>query len=79
MRGGLHFMHVIDIGIFQGYVPINHHWCNDDPNVYYDASDSVQVIKTAQKVKRSYFVRHHLLQQMRWFGGKIKTSRSMLN
>ena len=31
MRGGLHIMQVIDMGVFQGYVPINHHWVNDVP------------------------------------------------
>ena len=39
--GGLPSLHVIDEGIFRGYIPINHHWVNDDPNVYYDISNSV--------------------------------------
>lgn len=77
MRGGLHFMHVIDMGVFQGYVPINHHWCNDDPNAYYDASDSVRVTKTVQKVKRSYFSNFDLTgyQVVR---GQFLTARSEL-
>ena len=41
VRGGLPSMHVIDEGIFRGFIPINHHWVNDDPNVYYDISNSV--------------------------------------
>ncbi len=42
VRGTLPRMHVIDEGIFRGFIPINHHWVNDDPNVYYDVSNSVQ-------------------------------------
>ena len=37
---------VVNDGIFKGYVPINHHWVNDDPNIYYDISNSI-----AKKVK----------------------------
>lgn len=43
MRGGMHIMQVIDDGVFQGYVPINHHWANDDPKAYYNASDSIEM------------------------------------
>lgn len=42
VRGTLPRMHVIDEGIFRGFIPINHHWVNDDPSVYYDASNSIQ-------------------------------------
>ena len=42
VRGTLPRMQVIDEGIFRGFIPINHHWVNDDPNVYYDISNSVQ-------------------------------------
>ena len=42
VRGTLPSMHVIDEGIFRGFIPINHHWVNDDPSVYYDISNSVQ-------------------------------------
>ena len=42
MRGGYNVMHVIENGVFQGYVPINHHWVNDDPNEYYAASSKAQ-------------------------------------
>ena len=55
MRGGLHIMQVIDMGVFQGYVPINHHWINDDPNAYFEASDSVRQNKTTQRIRRSDF------------------------
>ena len=53
MRGGLHTMHVIESGIFQGYVPINHHWVNEDPEKYFQASESVQEERGDLRVKRS--------------------------
>lgn len=49
VRGTLPSLQVIDEGIFRGYIPINHHWVNDDPNVYYDISNSVA---NAVKLKR---------------------------
>ncbi|MCM1545504.1 MAG: recombinase family protein [Clostridiales bacterium] len=55
MRGGLHIMQVIDDGVFQGYVPINHRWANDDPNEYYNASESVEERKNDRKIRRSAF------------------------
>ena len=51
----LHIMQVIDMGVFQGYVPINHHWTNDDPNAYFEASNSARKPTTVQRVRRSYF------------------------
>ncbi len=42
MRGPLPSMHIIDEGIFRGFIPINHHWVNDDPSIYYDLSNSVK-------------------------------------
>lgn len=55
MRGGYNVMHVIENGVFQGYVPINHHWVNDDPNEYYAASSTVQKPKGEQRIRRSTF------------------------
>ncbi len=55
MRGGLHYMQVISMGVFQGYVPINYRWANDDPTDYYNASNSVNKPATAQTIKRSQF------------------------
>lgn len=77
MRGGLHIMQVIDMGVFQGYVPINHHWVNDDPNAYYEASDSVRKARQAQKIRRSYFSAFDLTgyQVVR---GQFLTSRTEL-
>lgn len=54
-RGGLPAVHVIDNGIFRGYVPVNHHWINDDPYVYYAASNSVERPRQSRRLRRSYF------------------------
>jgi len=55
VRGGLPIMQVIDDGIFRGFVPINHHWINDDPSSYYDASNSVETKESIQRIRKSYF------------------------
>lgn len=47
--------HVIDNGIFTGYVPINHKWKNKNPNVYYEASNSLQTRQQEQDVEKSSF------------------------
>lgn len=78
MRGGLHVMQVIDDGVFQGYVPINHHWANDDPTAYYNASDSVEDRKTVgRRIRRSAFSAFDLsgYQVVR---GQFLTARSEL-
>ena len=54
-RGGLPLMHVIDSGIFQGYIPINHHWINDDPIQLYEASNSVSKRTSFKRIRKSYF------------------------
>ncbi|NLC14144.1 MAG: recombinase family protein, partial [Chloroflexi bacterium] len=48
-------MHIIDDGVFRGFIPINHHWPNDDPNTYYDASNSIETKTRSRKIRRSYF------------------------
>lgn len=53
VRGGLPTMHVIDDGIFRGYIPVNHHWINDDPTMYYQASNAVRSRGEIRKVRRS--------------------------
>jgi len=75
--GGLHIMRVIDMGVFQGYVPINHRWLNDSPDAYYEASDSVRRSTTTQKMRRSQFSAFDLTgyQVVR---GQFLTSRSEL-
>lgn len=50
--GALPSFHVIDEGIFRGYIPINHHWVNDDPNVYYDISNSVTKILRLKSINK---------------------------
>ncbi len=39
--GALPTLRVIDDGVFRGYIPVNHHWINDDPSTYYEASNSI--------------------------------------
>lgn len=55
MRGGYPLMHVIDDGIFRGFIPINHHWVNDDPNTYFDASNAVDQDSYPRRVRRNAF------------------------
>lgn len=55
VKGGIPTMHVIGTGIFQGFVPINHHWINDDPNSYYDASETVEQENVIRRVRRAAF------------------------
>lgn len=53
-RGGLPSMRVIDDGVFRGYIPINHHWLNEDPNSYFEASNSI-VPKNSKKIRKRLF------------------------
>ena len=56
MRGGVPVMHVIDEGVFRGYVPINHHWTNNDSNKYYNASNNIgNGSGLPQKIKKDVF------------------------
>ena len=55
LRGTLPSLHVIDKGIFKGYIPINHHWVNDDPDIYYDISNSVSGKLSIKKLEKSRF------------------------
>jgi len=48
-------MHVIDEGIFRGFIPINHHWVNDDPGTYYDISNSVRQTSYPRRISKSSF------------------------
>ena len=55
-RGGVPLMQVVDNGALCGYVPINHHWVNADPESYYTASNSVAVYKQSNgKVRKRAF------------------------
>ena len=55
IRGTLPSLHVIDEGIFRGFIPINHHWVNDDPNVYYDISNSVSQTAHLRQIDKRKF------------------------
>ena len=83
VRGMLPAMQVIDEGIFKGFIPINHHWVNDDPNVYYDISNSINsVVKVRRIDKRSlsafnlsgYQVVRSQFMQVRYEGPSITIS-----
>jgi len=53
LRGGLPTVQVIDDGVFRGYVPINHHWVNSDPNTYFDASNSIGPKQGSLRIRKS--------------------------
>ncbi|GHU80180.1 resolvase [Clostridia bacterium] len=56
MRGSVPVMHVIDEGVFRGYVPINHHWVNSDANAYYSASSHAgKEAGLPQRIKKDVF------------------------
>jgi site-specific DNA recombinase len=52
LYGGFPQIRVISEGIFNGYVPVNHHWVNDDPAVYYDASNSVGSVLKVKRIEK---------------------------
>ncbi|MCF0238174.1 MAG: recombinase family protein, partial [Sphaerochaetaceae bacterium] len=47
--------HVIDSGIFSGFVPVNPRWINSNPNVYFEASNSADHFNAGRKIEKSYF------------------------
>ncbi len=53
VQGTLPALHVIDEGIFHGFIPINHHWINDDPNIYYDISNSIGTNSRVRQISKS--------------------------
>lgn len=53
-------LHVISEGIFTGYVPVNHHWINDNPNVYFEASNSTEPNARTFPVKKSDLCKFNL-------------------
>ncbi len=55
LRGGLPVLHVIDDGIFRGFVPVDHHWINDDPNIYFEASNSAGTERRRFRFRCSQF------------------------
>ena len=88
VRGGLPMMHVIDEGIFKGFIPINHHWVNDDPSTYYDISNSVKQPVRIKHIDKRYFSAFDLdgyqvvrgqFMQVRYEGPSITISRERIS
>lgn len=52
--GSFPTIQVIDDGVFRGYIPINHHWINDDPTSYFEASKTV-LQGGVRKIQKSNF------------------------
>jgi hypothetical protein len=52
--------HVIEAGIFCGYVPVNHKWINNNPNVYFEASNSVAQQTKNQQISKECFCKFNL-------------------
>ena len=50
---GLPSLQVINEGIFRGFVPINHHWVNEDPSIYYDVSNAADTARIRRVDKRA--------------------------
>ena len=42
-------------GIFRGFIPVNHHWINDDPYSYYSATSRLSDNHKARKIRQSQF------------------------
>lgn len=88
IRGGLPVMQVIDEGIFRGFIPINHHWVNDDPGTYYDISNSIhQTNSRADKIEKAsisafnlegYQVVRGQFLQIRYEGPTLNISRERI-
>ena len=83
VKGGLPLLHVIDEGIFQGFIPINHHWVNDDPDIYYDISNSISRTNKVRSFKKRAFSAFNLdgyqvvrnqFTQVRYEGPSISVS-----
>jgi DNA invertase Pin-like site-specific DNA recombinase len=52
--------HVIDTGVFCGYVPVNHKWMNGNPDVYFEASSSVDQQAKSQRIRKDRLCRFNL-------------------
>ena len=85
--GALPSLQVINEGIFRGFIPINHHWVNDDPNIYYDISNSVSSDVGRKISKRSisafdfegYQVVRSQFTQIRYEGPSLTISGQQLS
>lgn len=56
-KGGVPIVQVVGMGVFSGYIPINHHWISEDPEIYYQVSNSVPIYKKMENVQKNYFSR----------------------
>lgn len=77
-RGGVPIMQVINNGALCGYVPINHHWVNADPDSYYKASNSVSVYKQSKGRMRKRDFSCFDLSGYQVVRGQFLTARSEL-
>lgn len=87
IRGGLPVMHVIDEGIFKGFIPINHHWVNDDPGTYYDICNSVKQPAKLRRIDKRRFSSFNLdgyqvvrgqFMQIRYEGPSISITKERI-
>lgn len=53
MKGGIPVMHIIDNGIFKGFIPVNHHWVNDDPNTYFETCKNVNDSLNVRRIRKN--------------------------
>ena len=83
LHGSLPLLHVIDEGIFRGFIPINHHWINNDPKVYYDIANSIDQHVRVRKIDKrelsafnleGYQVVRNQFTQVRYEGPSITIS-----
>ncbi len=88
LRGALPSLQVIDDGIFCGFVPINHHWVNDEPGPYFDCSNSIRKRQKEVRIPKSRFSAFDLtgyqvvrsqFTQVRYDGPAITISRSRIS
>ncbi len=88
VHGALPSLHVITGGVFHGFVPINHHWVNDDPGPYYDSSNSAGGKEKKLRVAKSAFSAFDLagyqvvrsqFTQARYEGPAVTVSRERIS
>lgn len=87
IQGSLPSIQVIDDGIFRGFVPVNHHWVNDDPGFYFDSSKSVEQENKEIRIRKSVFSAFDLtgyqvvrsqFTQIRYDGPTLTISRNRI-
>lgn len=77
-KGAIPLMQVVESGALCGYVPINHHWVNADPESYYKASNSVSVYKQGNSRTRKRDFSYFDLSGYQVVRGQFLTARSDL-